>query len=173
MPESWLEEVELAREARDRFLKYSPESPIPKEERKKFVGVRYFPPDPNFKIRAILKRKPKEFNVETTLGNVRPLEMIGELHFVIGISTFVLLSFRGKDPNVFVPFNDLTNGSETYKLGRYVEVEAPQGVEKVIIDFNLSYNPDCAYDSSLESLIPPPENKLNIPVRAGEMNYIR
>jgi uncharacterized protein (DUF1684 family) len=175
MPESWLEEVELVREARERFLKYSPESPIPKEDRKKFVGLKYYPADPGFKVRAILKRTPgkEEVYLETSARNRQRVTLTGELQFVLSSRKFVLLSFQGKGSSVFVPFKDLTNGSETYKLGRYLEVEAPEGVENVTIDFNLAYNPDCAYNSSIESLLPPSENTLSIPIRAGEMNYVR
>ena len=72
---------------------------------------------------------------------------------------------------LFVPFKDATNGAETYGGGRYIDVKTPKG-NKVILDFNLAYNPSCAYGSDRYSCpIPPKKNFLKIPIKAGEKNF--
>ncbi len=71
---------------------------------------------------------------------------------------------------LFVPFRDKTCGTETYGAGRYLDLEDPAGAE-VLIDFNLAYNPYCAYSESYSCPLPPPENWLEIPVTAGERKY--
>jgi len=175
MPESWLEEVDEYWSNKEHFLRSDPSSPLKPDDRKKFQGLRCFKPDPTFKLKAKFSRayESKEFELKTSKGNSMKLSIAGELYFRINEIELKLLAFKGKGSNLFIPFCDKTNGSETYKLGRYVDVEAPEGVENVTIDFNLAYNPDCAYNSSIESLIPPPENVLSIPIKAGEMNYVK
>ena len=70
----------------------------------------------------------------------------------------------------YIPFTDLTNGEETYGAGRYLDFKIPES-EKVIIDFNLAYNPYCAYNHSYSCPIPPKENNLNIKIEAGEKTF--
>ncbi|MEM3684483.1 MAG: DUF1684 domain-containing protein [Conexivisphaerales archaeon] len=173
MPESWLEEVEEFWSARERFLKSDASSPLKAEERKKFLGLKYFPPDPAFKLKARFVRAPESRVVElqTSKGGSVRIAIAGELYFTIGKIQFKLLAYKGKGSNLLVPFRDKTNGSETFSLGRYVEVEAPEGAEILTLDFNLAYNPDAAYEESKESLVPPAENSLDLAIRAGEKNY--
>jgi uncharacterized protein (DUF1684 family) len=68
--------------------------------------------------------------------------------------------------HIFVPFTDLTTGSESYGGGRYVDLELPFS-DKVIIDFNRAYNPYCAYNHKYSCAIPPEENHLNVAIKAG------
>jgi hypothetical protein len=72
---------------------------------------------------------------------------------------------------LFIPFKDLTNGVETYGGGRYIDIKKPV-IGKVVIDFNLAYNPSCAYGSDRFSCpIPPKKNFLKIGVKAGEKSF--
>ena len=69
---------------------------------------------------------------------------------------------------LFVPFKDLTNGKETYGAGRYMDIVKPRG-DEAILNFNLAYNPNCAYGSEDFSCpIPPKENFLQAEIKAGE-----
>ena len=71
---------------------------------------------------------------------------------------------------LLVPFRDPTNGGETYPGGRYIELSLPLP-ETPVLDFNRAMNPLCAYDPSYACPIPPPENRLPMPIRAGEKRY--
>jgi uncharacterized protein (DUF1684 family) len=68
---------------------------------------------------------------------------------------------------LFVPFGDLTNGAETYKGGRYLDLDrTPTGLYD--LDFNRAYHPYCVYDPSYVCPVPPRENRLTVAIRAGE-----
>ena len=67
---------------------------------------------------------------------------------------------------LFLPFRDSTSGHESYGAGRYLELH-PHG-DDVVIDFNYAYNPNCAYDPSWSCPLPPVENWIKVPIRAGE-----
>ena len=68
---------------------------------------------------------------------------------------------------LFVPFADLTTGTETYAAGRYLDLH-PTSTGYYMVDFNKAYNPYCAYNSTYDCPYPPPSNRLKIAVRAGE-----
>ena len=72
---------------------------------------------------------------------------------------------------LFVPFRDATSGKETYGAGRYLEVESPGPDGRVRVDFNAAYNPYCAYNPDWSCPIPPGENWLSVPIRAGEKTF--
>jgi uncharacterized protein len=71
------------------------------------------------------------------------------------------------DDRFFVPFMDATSGTETYAAGRYIEAELDAN-GNIMIDFNEAYNPYCAYSPRWSCPIPPVENRLKVPLRAGE-----
>ena len=68
--------------------------------------------------------------------------------------------------HLFLPFTDNTNGVETYGGGRYIDLKIPAG-NTINIDFNKAYNPYCAYSDKYSCPIPPPENHLDIEIKAG------
>ena len=72
---------------------------------------------------------------------------------------------------MFIPFKDKTSGNMTYASGRYLDV-IQSGKDRIIIDFNLAYNPYCAYNSNYKCLIVPEENMLDEEIKAGEKAYI-
>jgi uncharacterized protein (DUF1684 family) len=83
----------------------------------------------------------------------------------------VLAKFPEYKDILFVPFKDATNGKETYGGGRYIDIKMLSS-KKVILDFNLAYNPSCAYGSDRYSCpIPPKENFLQVEINAGEKSY--
>lgn len=82
--------------------------------------------------------------------------------------SFVLLAHED-DEGYFLPFRDATSGQESYGAGRYLDLEAMDG--RVRVDFNLAYNPSCACDDSYPCPLPPPDNWVSVPIRAGEKNY--
>lgn len=73
-------------------------------------------------------------------------------------------------PSLFIPFRDQTSGQETYGSGRYIDLaENTSGI--YTLDFNRAYNPYCAYNDTYSCPLPPAENTLAVPIRAGEKKY--
>ena len=100
------------------------------------------------------------------LAGQRPFDAweVGESH----VEAYGALVEAGTPPDrLFVPFTDLTSGTETYSAGRYLELDrAPSGI--YTIDFNRAFHPYCYYNESYDCPYPPPSNRLPTPVRAGE-----
>lgn len=173
------------RAARDELFRAHPQSPIEPEERLRFTGLRYFEPDPAYRVRAQVEPADGgELVIDTggEDGAVR-YRRAGLLVFELGgrrctLSVLALVQYAG---GLFVPFRDLTSGRETYGGGRYLfdtakdtdglVLELAPGSTAVTIDFNYAYNPSCAYSPRWACPLAPPENHLPVAVRAGELNY--
>lgn len=167
------EEAVLAwRHARDHAFADSPESPIPERERASFAGLSYFDYDPAWRLDARLDalEEPEHVHVATSDGAIRGTRRVGQL-VVRALGEEIRLDAfeqEGRD-SLFVPFRDATSGKETYGAGRYVDAIPPAG--GFLLDLNLAYNPSCAYDEAYSCPLPPQQNWLKIPVRAGEKLY--
>lgn len=158
---------------KDRFMRESKESPIPKEARATFPPLTYFPIDPAYRVPASLTVAPAGQGLElpTSTGVRRKMRRVGTLHFTLNGQELTLTAFVDADENdmrhLFVPFSDITNGNETYPGGRYLDLDrTATGIYD--LDFNRAYHPFCVFNSSYECPYPPRENRLAIPVRAGE-----
>ena len=82
--------------------------------------------------------------------------------------------YIAKSHKLFIPFRDQTGGKETYGAGRYIDIDPDKHINadgKWILDFNVAYNPWCAYSESYTCPIVPTENWLKVPINAGEKNY--
>ncbi len=174
-PASWAEELAAARAAKDRMFRESPESPLTEDARRTFTGLSYFPPDERYRVPAALRPFPDgdatTVRMPTSTGQLRDMVRVGRLEFVLkgqpqALTAFVEAGDTRRD-RLFVPFADLTTGRETYAGGRYLDLErSPTGV--YVIDFNRAYHPYCLYNPKYDCPFPPPENRLSVPVRAGE-----
>jgi len=173
------------REARNALFRTHPQSPIEPDERASFQGLRYFDPDPAYRVTARVEAGDgSELVIDTggEDGAVR-YRRAGKLAFQLGdqdceLTMLSLVQYAG---GLFVPFRDLTSGRETYGGGRYLfdtakdtdglvlEIEA--GSPNVVIDFNFAYNASCAYSPRWACPLAPPENHLKVAVRAGELSY--
>lgn len=163
-------EIEEFRKRKDEFFKTGAESPIPAEERESFSGLKYFPEDPNFKFEVSLARVPEEeLEFETSSGEKKIFKRIGKLGFSVEGQPVQLTLYQAESGSYFLPFRDATSGPETYGAGRYLEVEEKDG--KFELDFNYAYNPYCAYTSGYSCPLPPMENWLKVPIRAGEKKF--
>lgn len=169
---SYVDELLADRAARDHAYRTS-DDPIPPEKRDILLPLPYFDPDPRYAVPAELRlyesRQPVE--VPTSTGTVRQMELVGTLNFTIdgqqmSLGALVPAGTR-QIQELFVPFADLTTGTETYKAGRYLDIP-PTATGLYTIDFNRAYNPTCAYNESYECPYPPPSNRLNVAIRAGE-----
>ena len=168
---AYLQKVMEWRAERDKTWSES-DDPIPKARHAEFLPLKYFPPDANYAVPAELKLSDVRPVVElpTSTGTLRKMQVVGTLEFTLNGQKLSLgaLSPAGEPIRaLFVPFADLTTKNETYAAGRYMDIE-PTATGLYTIDFNYAYNPTCAYNKSYECPYPPPSNRLQVPVRAGE-----
>jgi hypothetical protein len=180
-PEGWEGEVLDHRAAKDATFRSDPETPIPAEDVAGFEGLEYWPPDPqlHFVGRVNLYYEPERFTIISTSGRERPSERAGWVGFEIDEQRMTLQVYRllDREPEegstgFFLPFMDGTTGKEAYPSGRYVDLVGPRG-GPYVMDFNLAYNPLCAYGSPERYICPvtPAENRLPVRIEAGERGY--
>ncbi|HZX97398.1 MAG TPA: DUF1684 domain-containing protein [Myxococcales bacterium] len=137
---------------------------------------RWFPPDAAFRVEATLvhDEKPREEVVLSTRGNRRRALRLGSVEFQLMGRPLRLTAVRLLEPGVdesavSIFFRDATTAHESYPVGRYVDAE-PLGGNRYALDFNRAYNPTCAFSPLYNCPIPPRENVLAVPVRAGELD---
>lgn len=158
------------------------QSPLTKEDLKTFKSLDFFEIDENFKVEAQLILTPEApiFEMPTTTDRLPLYKKYGIAQFSINGVACELSLYRNQEylssleygHLLFIPYNDATNGKLTYGGGRFIDVEIPKnGENTIIIDFNKSYNPLCAYNHKFSCPIPPSENNLNVEILAGEKAY--
>jgi uncharacterized protein (DUF1684 family) len=172
--EKYLSEIRSARAAKDAMLGSGPGSPIRPGDRQTFLPLSYFDPDPAYAVPAVFEPAPPEARVRvemlTSTDQRRLMERLGSLKFTLEGRALQLTAFveAGQPPDrLFVPFTDATTGPETYKAGRYLDIE-PTATGIYVVDFNKAYNPYCYYNASYDCPFPPRENRLPAAIRAGE-----
>ena len=165
-------QIQVARAAKDEAFRNQPDDPVPASKASEFLPLKYFPPDPEYVVPASLIPSKERIIVEmpTSQGKIRKHQRVGVLEFTLKGKPLQLGAFveagAGLD-RLFVPFSDMTSGTETYQAGRYLELDRmPSGV--YTIDFNKAYNPYCYYNASFDCPYPPRESRLPLPIRAGE-----
>lgn len=170
---AWRERVIDHREEKDEFLATHDQSPIPPDDRATFDSLDYFDVDAEYRVVARYSEAEdaEPVELETTQGPPATYQRVAVLGFTLDGDHHTLEAYRveGED-TLFVPFTDATNGGETYHRGRYLDVDpgdAETG-DDVVLDFNLAYNPFCAYSDNFACALPPAENDLPVAVRAGE-----
>jgi uncharacterized protein (DUF1684 family) len=180
-PDDYAKAVEASRADKDRQFLVDPDSPIPAGLRNAFRGLQYWPLDPRFRLAGPLEvfESQERFTIVTTAGQSRPCERYGRLSFELQgvplrLTVYRLLDGRrtGTAADLFVPFMDATTGKETYPAGRYVNLEE-EGRGRYVLDFNLAYNPSCAYGAPERFQCPrtPAENRLPVAIQAGERGW--
>jgi len=175
-PEDYIEKIEKERERQFKYIRFNVESPLTEEQKAGFTTLTFYEINPAFKIKAKLipieEKKVRE--VPLTDGSKEKYIEHSYAEFELGGKTNSLLllqSVKESDMrNFFLAFADETSGRETYGGGRYLNVRQ-DGKNSITIDFNLAYNPYCAYNPEYACPLPPKENLLTIPIEAGEKNY--
>jgi uncharacterized protein (DUF1684 family) len=166
-----MSELERFRRSKDEYFLHSPHSPLDAVQKSDFSGLKYFPenPDLNLQLAVELFDDEQRVQMQTTTGDIQTYERYAQVVFNVGEEQ-ARLTIYANEHGLFLPFVDALAGQETYGAGRYVE-PTPLAGGKVHIDFNLAYNPFCAYNDHWSCPIPPAENRLNVPIRAGEKIY--
>jgi uncharacterized protein (DUF1684 family) len=171
--EDYPAKIAAIRAAKDESFKKDPDSPVPADKKATLIPLAYFPIDESYAVPASLEPSAdrSQIQVPTSIGKLRNLERVGALKFSVKGQSLRLTAFRdleSQDANrLFVPFSDVTSGTETYPAGRYMELDpTPTGI--YVVDFNIAYHPYCYYSPEYDCPFPPKENRLALPIRAGE-----
>lgn len=175
--ENYYERLERERREKNSRFRTSETSPIPAVEKNTFSSLLYFRIDESYKVQASLERYEDGGNIiiPTSDGKKRTYTKFGKASFMLKgtpLSLTLYLHVGESEELLFLPFADETSAEDTYGAGRYLDLEVPRGNE-ITLDFNLAYNPYCAYNNTYSCPLPPRENYLAIKVEAGEKNYMK
>jgi len=176
VPDGWEEQLRANRAEKDDFFGEHPQSPIPPEERDDFDGLAYFDPDPEYRVETAVSvhDDPEPVSMETSDGREIRYERVVTFEFELDGEAYELAGYSqpAEDSDtIFVPFRDKTTGQQTYKGGRYMELEPDRELadgDRVPLDFNLAYAPFCAFSETFSCPLPPEENWLETTIEAGE-----
>jgi len=144
-------------------------------DRSSFGGLDYFPVNPKWILDAKYEAHVphKMISIVNVLGMVEEMPSPGTLVFDVDGKTYRLDPVLEKgEKQWFIIFADATSGKETYGAGRYLYADPPGADGKVILDFNKSYNPPCAFTKFATCPLPPRQNRLPFRVEAGEKKYV-
>jgi hypothetical protein len=171
----YIEQIETIRKEKVNFLTFNPESPI--KGGMEFTAFKFYDISSKYKVKAELKEIGDigRIQMPTNDGTMRDYIKFSKAVFTIdgktdSLSIYIEPTFNAQYKMAFVPFMDETNDMGSYGGGRYLDVEI-KDEKYVILDFNLAYNPYCAYDESFICPLPPLENKINFRIEAGEKKY--
>ncbi|MFC6720528.1 DUF1684 domain-containing protein [Halobacteriaceae bacterium SHR40] len=172
--DEWTEELQQNRAEKDEFLNEHRQSPIPPDHRDEFDGLAYFDPDPEYRVAATVHvfDEPETVELETSDGRTVSYNRVFRFTFELDGEQYDLHGYRqAEDDSIFVPFRDKTTGQQSYKDGRYMDLELErelQDGDSIVLDFNLAYSPFCAYSETFSCPLPPEENWLETTIEAGE-----
>jgi len=161
------------RAMKDEFFKRDPHSPLMDDQKKEFAGLKYFPANPalDLTLKLELLKEQDKVEMQTSTGDIQEWVRWGKIAFEVGgepAELTVYLSPGGH--GYFLPLVDATAGKETYGAGRYLDLE-PNADGTLHVDFNMAYNPYCAYNEFYSCPLTPFENRLKVRIEAGEMNF--
>ena len=157
------------RKTKDHFIGHDPHSPLTKEQKQDFHGLKYYDENPALNL-AIAPEKfdnPDAIEMQTSTGDVAPFVRWGKISFTVEDQPTQLTVYKDADSGeFFLPFADATSGSETYGAGRYLEVEAlPDG--RLLLAFHYAYNPYCASNENWSCPLTPLKKRFQGAIAAG------
>jgi uncharacterized protein (DUF1684 family) len=159
---------------RDELFARHPQSALPPERQAGFRGLEYFDFDPAGRVLAdVVPAERRRYDVPSSDGAPMSFERVGVARFsllgeAVELELYWLVAYGG---GLFVPFAD--TAEETYGAGRYL-LDTVKGADlgasdgRLVLDFNLAYNPSCSYDPRWSCPLAPPPNRLRMPIRMGE-----
>lgn len=164
-----MSELERFRKSKDEYFLKEVDSPLTREQKRDFHGLNYFPEAPDLRLEVQVEPfpDPETIEMQTTGGDGQVYIRYARFNFTVEGQTAALTIYRSQDGYYFLPFVDSLAGKETYPAGRYLEPEPLSG-DRFLIDFNLAYNPYCAYNDRWSCPLTPFENRVKVPIRAGE-----
>jgi hypothetical protein len=160
---------------RDELFAAHPQSPLDRDQRAGFHGLRYWPYDPALAFEAAPDTdvEPERYEVATSSAATMTFVRFGVIELPVGrLDVFWLDAYGG---GLFLPFRDTTAGEKTYGGGRYL-LDTVKGADlgsspdgNLVCDFNFAYHPSCHYHASWSCPLAPPGNRLEVPIEAGEL----
>ena len=155
------------RQSRDELFAKHSQSALDQEQKRQFQGLRYFPYNPAMCIEADLEKdvEPLLLSVAMNAEETMTMTTVARLHFTledVNVSlSLYWLNIYGGGRYLF----------DTIKGSDFLPVPGSSGNERILLDFNYAYNPSCAYNDRWVCPLAPIENRLKVPVRAGEMKF--
>jgi uncharacterized protein (DUF1684 family) len=168
------------RSEQDRLFKAHPQTALTPEQASNFSSLPYFPYDPDYRFVLPIEPLVDQEEVTINLQDDGPTLLLpfGQISFDLSGEPVCLTLYwiRAYGGGIFLPFEDSTNGKETYSGGRYLldtlkGADLGREADRLVIDFNFAYNPSCAYNSRWHCPLPPPDNQLAVSIPAGEMSF--
>jgi uncharacterized protein (DUF1684 family) len=164
----------------DNLFKTHPQTALTPEQVEVFSPLRYYPYDPAYRFTLPIEPLRIKDAIQINLQEDGPTRLLpfGRISCRItgqdvSLTLFWIIGYGG---GIFLPFQDLTSFNEAYAGGRYL-LDTTKGADlgweadRLVIDFNFAYNPSCAYSARWHCPLPPPDNQLPVPIRAGELRY--
>jgi len=168
-----MSELSEFRRAKDHFMEHEHDSPLTDEQTQSFQGLSYYDEDPTLRFEIDLERYEAEevIEMQTSTGDVASYLRWGKVSFGVDGEPAQLTVYKATaESGYFLPFADGTSGDETYGSGRYLDLhELADG--RLLVDFNYAYNPYCAYNERWSCPLTPFQNRLRVPIRAGEKSF--
>ena len=163
-----MQTLKTFRAEKDDFYARHHQSPLTPAQKRDFKGLDYFPENTALRLEVNVETSQisETIMIDTTGGQPQTYQRFGRFKFLLDGQSAELTIYKNQH-GYFLPFVDNLAGKETYPAGRYLEPEKlPNG--KFLVDFNLAYNPYCAYNEKWSCPITPAENRLKVSIRAGE-----
>jgi uncharacterized protein (DUF1684 family) len=175
--QDYIARLVAARAEKDAIFQ-SQKEPVPEKLKAEFLPLLYYDVDAAYNVPAAFKasKDPETFDMVYSDGAIRKVRRLGTLEFTLKGQPLKLMAYMEVgSPNanrLFVPFKDLTNDTETYPAGRYIDLDrTPTGLYE--LDFNVAYNPSCYFSPLFSCPVTPKENHLPVTIPAGEKIKIK
>lgn len=176
-PVEYIEQIEKERKEKNHFMRNNDASPFT-DSVAAFTELKFFPIDASYRVNAGLTpvENKKMVVLPTSDGKEnRYMEYAHATFSIDGVDCkLLILEVMDMGPNrgmLFLAFGDETSAVESYGAGRYLDVKKTPGSTNITLDFNLAYNPYCAYNETYSCPLPPKENLLAVAIKAGEKTY--
>ena len=143
--------------------------------RKEFTGMKWYPVNEAYRIEGtfVPYDKVKHVQIPNMLGDIDDMESPGHVKFTLNGKEHNMVVITEDEASFWFIFRDLTSGEETYPAARFLYTGRPDANGRVTLDFNRAENPPCAFNPYATCPLPPPENRLQVRVEAGEKIYER
>src|SRR5580765_3798930 len=143
--------------------------------RKDFTGMKWYPVSETYRVEGTFEQfdKPQELKIPNMLGDIDTMSVPGHVRFTLNGKEHNMLAVVENDTEFWFIFRDLTSGDTTYPAARFLYTSRPDANGKVTLDFNRAENPPCAFNAYATCPLPPPDNRMQVRVEAGEKIYQR
>ena len=143
------------------------------DSRVRFAGLQYWPGGPQWRVQARFIAHPpgKTLPIANIIGTTDDIPNPGVVEFTRNGTPFRLEALDQGEGTLFLVFADRTSGHGSYGAGRFIDAPMPDAQGMLVMDFNRAYNPPCAFTAFATCPLPPPENRLDLRVEAGEKTY--